>query len=399
MIAAAGMSGGRVARGTVRELGRAGLIAPCLAPALGGDGDLAAAVALLDQVAATPAGGLAALALVEHLAACDRLSAEGVGPLAASLRSGRVLAAVASGDFAVDGADDHTRLSGTGRLALGGSLWDLAVVVVGAATVVVGLDAPGVRLAFRAADDADEVTLTLERVAGEVVASAPPAVVRARLLAAAAASAVARAAACEVGDLAMAEAVWQLVLAAARGEAGPGPRGSALALVAATCLAERLDGALGVAARRVLAAHRDDAVAADAAASAPAAAPVVTAAVATFESEAELPEATVAALMRSLPGRFRAERAEGFAAVYHYLLEEADQPEWTVSVADDRCTVSEGLVGRPDCVVRMRAATYLAIESGELAPQTAFLTGRAKVSNVAHMMRAMKLFRSWGRGR
>ena len=37
------VSGGRVARGIVRELGRAGLIAPYLAPSLGGA--LAAAVA------------------------------------------------------------------------------------------------------------------------------------------------------------------------------------------------------------------------------------------------------------------------------------------------------------------------------------------------------------------
>jgi len=114
--------------------------------------------------------------------------------------------------------------------------------------------------------------------------------------------------------------------------------------------------------------------------------------------EAEIPM-TVEGLVGSLPQRLRPDRAEGWRAVFHFVLSGAERPEWTVVIEDGRCRVEPGLEGAPDCVVRMSADTYVGIESGSVNPQTAFMMGRVKVSDVGQMMRYVKAFRPAGGGR
>lgn len=102
---------------------------------------------------------------------------------------------------------------------------------------------------------------------------------------------------------------------------------------------------------------------------------------------------TVESIARSLPGRFSAEKAEGWKSVFHYRIKGAEKPEWTVKIDGGTCTVEEGHHGDPDCVVEMKEDTFLAVETGKLNPQTAFLMGRVRVSNLTEMMRFIKLFR------
>ena len=108
---------------------------------------------------------------------------------------------------------------------------------------------------------------------------------------------------------------------------------------------------------------------------------------------APIPE-TVEGLITSLPQRFRPERAEGVTTTLHFLLSDDARPEWTVRVADGACTVSEGLKGTPDCVVRMSGDTYVGIETGRVNPQVAFMMGKVKVSDIGQMMQYIKLFRA-----
>jgi len=97
-------------------------------------------------------------------------------------------------------------------------------------------------------------------------------------------------------------------------------------------------------------------------------------------------------LIRSLPDRFRPARAEGWSAVFHWIVAGAAPPEWTVTIADGGCTVEEGHHGEPACVVRTDAATYAGIEAREVHPQVALMTGRVKVSNLAEMLRFVQCF-------
>ncbi len=102
---------------------------------------------------------------------------------------------------------------------------------------------------------------------------------------------------------------------------------------------------------------------------------------------------TVAALFGSLAARMRKERTAGWTACFHYRIAGCEQPEWTVRIDDDSCTVHEGLQGQPDCLVELDEQTYLGIETGSVNPQVAFMMGGIKVSNIEQMMRYVKCFR------
>lgn len=102
---------------------------------------------------------------------------------------------------------------------------------------------------------------------------------------------------------------------------------------------------------------------------------------------------TLEALFLSLPSRQRADKTEGWRAVFHFLFEGSATPEWTVSIDGPTCSVSRGLHGAPDCVVRTKEDVYVGIETGSVRPETAFLMGRVKVSNLAQMTRYVKAFR------
>ncbi|HQN06684.1 MAG TPA: acyl-CoA dehydrogenase family protein [Thermoanaerobaculia bacterium] len=98
-------------------------------------------------------------------------------------------------------------------------------------------------------------------------------------------------------------------------------------------------------------------------------------------------------LFETLPLRFRSDRAQGWNARFHFRFRDAARSDWTVVVEDGFCRTVEGHEGTPDCVVTTTEKTYLAIESGQQSPETAFLLGKVKVSNVAAMTRFGKLFR------
>ena len=102
---------------------------------------------------------------------------------------------------------------------------------------------------------------------------------------------------------------------------------------------------------------------------------------------------SVAELFETLPHRFRADRAAGWNARFHFRFRDVPRSDWTVVIEDGSCRTLEGHDGPADCVVTTTEKTYLAIESGQQAPETAFLLGKVKVSNVAAMTRFGKLFR------
>lgn len=102
--------------------------------------------------------------------------------------------------------------------------------------------------------------------------------------------------------------------------------------------------------------------------------------------------AEVEAILRSLPGRFRAEVAGDLRATYHWEVKNADKPKWTVRIEAGSCEVQEGWRGEPDCVVRMTQKTFVAVETGERNPMMAFLKGKIRISNVGAMRRYDQAF-------
>lgn len=101
----------------------------------------------------------------------------------------------------------------------------------------------------------------------------------------------------------------------------------------------------------------------------------------------------VAELFETLPLRFRADRAAGWSARFHFRFKDVARSDWTVVIEDGFCHALEGHEGTADCVVTTTEKTYLGIESGQQSPETAFLLGKVKVSNIGAMTRFGKLFR------
>ena len=102
---------------------------------------------------------------------------------------------------------------------------------------------------------------------------------------------------------------------------------------------------------------------------------------------------TVESLFGSLPDRLRPEKTEGWSTCFHYKIEGAAAPEWTVWVEGPSCRVAQGLEGDPKCVVEMDEETYLGVETGQVNPQVAFMMGKVKVSDISEMMHYIKAFR------
>ncbi|MBK8443798.1 MAG: SCP2 sterol-binding domain-containing protein [Sphingobacteriales bacterium] len=98
-------------------------------------------------------------------------------------------------------------------------------------------------------------------------------------------------------------------------------------------------------------------------------------------------------IIKSLPQRFKPERAEdGMESIFHFDISGDEGGEFTVELKDGNCTVSEGLHGTANCVVKAKDEVYSEIELGKRNPQMAIFMGQLKISNLGEMMRFIGLF-------
>lgn len=102
---------------------------------------------------------------------------------------------------------------------------------------------------------------------------------------------------------------------------------------------------------------------------------------------------TAREIVLSLPQRFRPEKAGKFQTMAHFDISGPQGGQFTVIIENGKCRVKEGLLGEPCCVLKASDKTYTRVELGKLNAQTAVMTGKLKVSNLAEMMRFIKLFR------
>ena len=55
--------------------------------------------------------------------------------------------------------------------------------------------------------------------------------------------------------------------------------------------------------------------------------------------------------------------------------------------------ITDGFSGTPNCTIETDDETYVAVETGKINPQEAFLTGKIRVSDLMSMMTFGGLFR------
>jgi putative sterol carrier protein len=97
------------------------------------------------------------------------------------------------------------------------------------------------------------------------------------------------------------------------------------------------------------------------------------------------------AIFRSLTARFRPERAD-FHGVFHFDIDGAAKPHWTITIDPGTCAVEEGLIGEATCTVRMSEKTFVGIETGQRNPLVQFVKGRVKITNVGALRRYDRAF-------
>jgi len=104
---------------------------------------------------------------------------------------------------------------------------------------------------------------------------------------------------------------------------------------------------------------------------------------------------TVAEIFATLPGRFKAEKAKkvGSDLCIQFKFSSGD---YTVSVRGSQLDVQSGLSGEAQCIVETDDATYIAVETGKMNPQEAFISGKIKVSDLGVMMQFGSLIRKLG---
>jgi hypothetical protein len=98
-------------------------------------------------------------------------------------------------------------------------------------------------------------------------------------------------------------------------------------------------------------------------------------------------------IVKSLSDRFRPEKAADYNTTIHYDISGENGGKYTVKIANGACQVEEGLQGEAKCIINVADKMYEALETGKADPQSAFMNGDIKVSDVGEMMNFSKVFK------
>lgn len=72
-------------------------------------------------------------------------------------------------------------------------------------------------------------------------------------------------------------------------------------------------------------------------------------------------------------------RIAGLTALYQFDIDGQDGGSWTLEVVDGRAKVRTGAPPEPDVVILMESEDFLALSTGRLNGQEAFMDGRLRV--------------------
>jgi putative sterol carrier protein len=81
-----------------------------------------------------------------------------------------------------------------------------------------------------------------------------------------------------------------------------------------------------------------------------------------------------------MPEAFNATSAQGLDAVFQFEITGDGGGNWSVSIKDGGCQISEGTHDAPTTTLTMSGETWLAMVNGELDGMQAFMSGKLKVS-------------------
>jgi len=104
---------------------------------------------------------------------------------------------------------------------------------------------------------------------------------------------------------------------------------------------------------------------------------------------------TAKQILESIPSRFRSEKAQEYCAVFHFDIKGDEKLQYSVTIQNGKCQLSQGLVGKADCLIETKASIYIDLETGKANPQMALMLGNVKVSNIAAMIQFSRCFKKF----
>ena len=87
---------------------------------------------------------------------------------------------------------------------------------------------------------------------------------------------------------------------------------------------------------------------------------------------------TVKETFDAMPGRLKADRAQGLKAVIQYDITGEGGGTYHVEIADGTCRVEAGAAAAPQLTLTMGAQDWIDMVTGKLNPQMAFMSGKLK---------------------
>lgn len=118
----------------------------------------------------------------------------------------------------------------------------------------------------------------------------------------------------------------------------------------------------------------------------------------TPEPPAKPTSPALADYVRAMPSGFRQDKAGGLRATYQFQLAGSDGGSWTVTVANNSCTVAEGQTASPSVVINMNSNDFIRLARGQLNTNQAFQQGQIRVSGDLKLAaRIPDIFRDWAK--
>jgi putative sterol carrier protein len=101
---------------------------------------------------------------------------------------------------------------------------------------------------------------------------------------------------------------------------------------------------------------------------------------------------TAKEIILALPERFKADSSTGDSGTFHFNIDGDNGGQFTVTVADGQCAVTEGMQGDADCVISAVDTDFEDAELGRVNKQMAVMMGKIKISNLGAMLKFLSMF-------
>jgi putative sterol carrier protein len=83
--------------------------------------------------------------------------------------------------------------------------------------------------------------------------------------------------------------------------------------------------------------------------------------------------------MATLPERFRPKMAGNLVCRVQFDFAGSDRPLWELAIERGECRVTEGQSAQPDATVRMEAADFIGINTGDVPAPDLFWSGKIQI--------------------